>query len=118
MADADPELVFWIFFLLIVGAPTAAMAGWLLGGVRRRRRAPKPLPGLWWLCDGCRSVNDPVDLRCYACGRPRPANPRTIRTDRHFEMVQRFGGTRHDGGAASAPEVGPRTPATDDEDPG
>lgn len=97
---ADPELVFWIFFLLLVGMPTAAMTGWLLGGVRRRR-PPKPPPGLWWLCDGCRSVNDPLNEHCYACGRVRPADPETIRTAEHFEIVQRFGGSRRDGGSAA-----------------
>lgn len=116
-AERDPELVFWFFFLLLVGAPAAAMAGWLLGGVRRRRRRPPPtLPGLWWLCDGCRSVNDPRNERCYACGRVHPAHPETIRTAEHFEMVQKFGGTRHDGVAASEPGVGPRISAPDDED--
>jgi hypothetical protein len=108
---ADPELVFWVFFLLLVGMPTAAMAGWLLGGVRRRR-PPKPPPGLWWLCARCRSVNDPLNEHCYACGLPIPADPETLPTEPDFEIRQRFGGTRHEPPTLAGPRTaaGPSAP--------
>ncbi len=90
--DADPETVFWVFFILAL-MPVAAAAGWLLGGVRRRRRT-RELPGLWWVCPACRSVNAPDRRACYACGAPLPDRPETMPTDRDFTIVQRFGPRR------------------------
>lgn len=88
----DGDLVFWVFFLLAL-MPVAAATGWLVGGVRRRR-PPRPLPGLWWVCSTCRSVNAPDRPRCYACAAPIPAAPLLLPTARDFSVVQRFGPER------------------------
>ncbi len=88
----DGELVFWVFFLLAL-MPVAAATGWLAGGVRRRR-PPRPLPGLWWVCPACHSVNAPDRDRCYRCGVGLPEAPETMPTERSFSVVQRFGPRR------------------------
>lgn len=116
----DPDLIFWVFFLLAL-MPFAVAAGWLAGGVRRRRPM-RPLPGLWWVCGACRSVNPPDRGACYACGAPLPGDPETLPTDPAFTVVQRFGpkrpveemtvarpGARSAHAGASTAPIGPST---------
>jgi hypothetical protein len=55
--------------LALLGGPTAALIGYRLIGVARRRRT-SPVAGVapLWVCQGCRSVNELRLSRCYRCG--------------------------------------------------
>ena len=66
-----------------------AWAGWEVAG--RRARKPDILPDRVWLCDGCKSFNDPTHLTCYACHRPRPVDARYITPDPKFHVDQQLG---------------------------
>ena len=39
----------------------------------------------WWMCDGCRSLNDMPANKCYKCRSPRPANP-TLLDDQYGQV--------------------------------
>ncbi len=84
---------------------------WLARSVARRtaRTLAPVLPGSWWLCDACRSVNGAGIARCYSCGAPWTPTAAVVPTDEHPEMVQRFGGDRKSGGdrPGRSPDDGP-----------
>ena len=67
----------------------AAWAGWAIAG--RRAAKPSVLPDRVWLCDGCRSFNDPTHTTCYRCHRPRPADAREVEPDPEFRVAQQLG---------------------------
>jgi hypothetical protein len=95
-AGAAFDLIVVLILFLV-----AAGVGWDLGG--RRRRKPRPLPAEWWICEACRSVNEPDKPICYACDRPRSADAQVLPTADVFRVDQRLGGTRHDGGMSAPP---------------
>jgi hypothetical protein len=67
----------------------AAWAGWNVGG--RRSGKPSILPDRVWLCDACKSFNDPTHATCYRCHRPRPTDAREIVPDAEFKVDQQLG---------------------------
>ena len=86
---SDPLV--WLTAVAVVFA-VAAWAGWAVAG----RRAPKPFvpPDRVWLCEGCRSFNDPTHTTCYRCHLPRPPGAREIEPDPEFRVDQQLGVTR------------------------
>lgn len=72
---------------------------WLVGRLvaqRAGRRLAPVLPGEWWVCATCRSVNGAGVERCYSCGSGRPDGP-MLTTDTNPEIPQLFGSTRKRG---------------------
>ena len=39
----------------------------------------------WWICDGCKSLNDVPANKCYKCRDPKPADP-TLIDDEYSEV--------------------------------
>lgn len=66
-----------------------AWAGWEVAG--RRARKPQILPDRVWLCDACKSFNDPTHLTCYRCHRPREVDARFVAPDPNFRVDQQLG---------------------------
>lgn len=97
-AESPPPLS---TYALIVGALIigGVVAVWLVGrfvaGRAGRRLAPV-LPGEWWVCASCHSVNGAGVARCYSCGAARPDGP-TLTTDDEPITPQSFGSTRKRG---------------------
>lgn len=60
-----------------------------------RRLAPV-LPGEWWVCAKCKSVNGTNVAHCYSCGAGRPDGPALL-TDDHPTIPQSFGSKRKRG---------------------
>lgn len=83
--------------LALAGAIVAALVAGLLVSRTLARRAGRRLapvlPGSWWVCDRCRSVNAADARRCYACGGPPGTGP-ALPTSDHPETPQSFGGSR------------------------
>jgi hypothetical protein len=75
------------------------IAGWDAGGRRRQRFVPPP-PS-WWVCPGCRSVNDAdadLPLTCYRCARVAdPTTVERLETTPEFEWTQQLATTRKGG---------------------
>lgn len=67
----------------------AAWAGWNVAG--RRERKPPILPDRVWLCETCKSFNDPTHATCYHCHRPRPIDAREVVPDPEFHIDQQLG---------------------------
>lgn len=89
----DSEKLTWVF-LAVAFLMGMSYAGWMLGGVRRRR-GRKPLPADWWICESCTSVNEPDRATCYHCGRPPTPDARRLPTAPEFHIDQRFGSQKH-----------------------
>jgi len=90
---------------LIVGVVVllfASWAGWHVGGWRGKTKPPI-LPDRVWLCDACKSFNDPTHATCYRCHQPRPADAREIEPDPDFHIDQQLGRSKSslDWGASS-----------------
>ncbi len=83
----DDPLLYLVLASIVLGL--GAWAGWNVGA--RRRRTPPPLPDEVWLCDGCRSFNDPVRESCYHCHRPRAGDARVVVPDPEFHLDQQLG---------------------------
>lgn len=83
------------YAVVLLGGILAAVVVALLAtrAVARRagRRLAPVLPGQWWVCDRCRSVNAADTTRCYACGAPPGTGP-ALPTDDRPETPQSFGG--------------------------
>ena len=55
--------------LVLLAGPTAAMIGYRwVGAGRRIRMTSEPTVVPFWVCHGCRSVNELRVSRCYRCG--------------------------------------------------
>jgi len=87
---SNDALVFLV--ALTVVFLVCAWAGWNIAA--RRERKPPVMPDRVWLCDACRSFNDPTHLTCYRCHRPRPVEAREIVPDPEFRIDQRLGSQR------------------------
>jgi hypothetical protein len=83
----DNAFVFFILAAIVLGF--GAWAGWSFGG--RRQDKPAILPDRVWLCDSCKSFNDPTHLTCYRCHQPRRADAREIEPDAEFHVDQHLG---------------------------
>jgi hypothetical protein len=91
---ADPTPISFYFIALFGGLVAALVLAWLVMRVlfkRAGRRMAPVLPGTWWVCDRCRSVNAADASRCYACGAPPSDGPALPTSDRP-ETPQSFGG--------------------------
>ena len=73
------------------------------------------MPDRVWLCDACRSFNDPTHLTCYRCHRPRPVEAREIVPDPEFRVDQQLGSQRTSTqiGASSRPWLAGEEPLRD-----
>lgn len=78
--------------LMIVVFVLAAWAGWSVAA--RRERKPPILPDRVWLCEACKSFNDPTHATCYRCHRPRPIDAREVVPDPEFHIDQQLGRTK------------------------
>lgn len=85
----DP-IVFMV--LTVVVLAVCAWAGWNVAG--RRERKPPILPDRVWLCEACKSFNDPTHATCYRCHRPRPIDAREVVPDPEFHIDQQLGGQK------------------------
>jgi hypothetical protein len=83
----DNAIAFFILAAIVLGF--GAWAGWNFGG--RRNEKPAILPDRVWLCDSCKSFNDPTHLACYRCHAPRRADAREIEPDPEFHVDQHLG---------------------------
>ena len=96
-AMATPLSSYAIMLALVVGAGIVAV--WLVGRLLARRageRLAPVMPGEWWVCGSCKSVNGAQAGRCYSCGTGRPDGP-TMSTDTHPAISQSFGSKRKSG---------------------
>jgi hypothetical protein len=84
-----PDSPFVFFAAAIAVLLIAAWAGWQVGG--RRASKPKILPDRVWLCDNCKSFNDPTHLTCYRCHQPRADDARFVEPDPDFHVTQQLG---------------------------
>ena len=108
----DSPVLYLALLGLVVGV--SAWAGWSLGARRRRDPTANP-PSEVWLCDGCRSYNEPARLACYACHRPRTSDARTVAPDPVFRIDQHIGRPFEDGGRGTTrPWLGADEPLLDD----
>lgn len=85
--------------VVAIVAVGVVIAVWLVGRLvarRAGRRLAPVLPGEWWVCATCRSVNGAAVARCYSCGSGRPDGP-SLRTDADPSTPQSFGSTRKRG---------------------
>lgn len=71
------------------------LVGRLLAQHAGRRLAPV-LPGEWWVCATCRSVNGAAVEHCYSCGNTRADGP-SLMTDERPRTPQSFGSKRKSG---------------------
>ena len=93
---SDPLLYLALMAIVLGGG---VWLGWTVGAPRRREgRRSRPLPHELWLCDRCRSFNEPERQVCYQCRRERPPEAPTVAPTATFEIVQRFGAGSGDGG--------------------
>jgi hypothetical protein len=107
--DLNP-LLFLVVGGLVLGL--GAYAGWSIGA--RRVRKPAALPDRLWLCDACRSFNEPEREVCYRCHRERAIDARSVVPDATFHVDQRFGQVKGgDGRGASRPWLGSDDPILD-----
>jgi hypothetical protein len=86
-----PASTYAIALAAAIGA--ALLVAWLAAlAIRRRagRRLAPVLPGTWWVCDRCHSVNPGEARRCYACGAP-PSDGPALPTGERPETPQSFG---------------------------
>ena len=82
--------------ILIVGILIVIwLVGRLVAQSAGRRLAPV-LPGEWWVCATCKSVNGAGVAHCYSCGSTPPDGP-TLATDPNPGIPQSFGSTRKHG---------------------
>lgn len=86
----DNGLLFFVAAAIVLGF--GAWAGWNVAG--RRTAKPAILPDRVWLCDACKSFNDPTHATCYRCHRPRPADARYVEPDPEFHVTQQLGRTK------------------------
>ena len=95
-ADAPPTLSAYAIGVVIAGflAVVAVLfAGRLLARRAGERLAPV-LPGEWWQCTRCKSVNAGGAEHCYSCGGPRGSGTRLV-TDDSPATPQSFGRGKH-----------------------
>ena len=59
----------------------------------------------WWICDGCKSLNDVPANKCYKCRDPKPADP-TLIDDEYSEVG---GGQKRVGVTVDLSQVGDLT---------
>lgn len=87
-----PEDALLYLALMAVLLGGGVWLGWTLGarGPRERRR-PTPLPPELWLCERCRSFNEPEREICYQCRRERPTDAPKVEPNPTFRTEQRFG---------------------------
>lgn len=71
------------------------LVGQLIAGQAGKRLAPV-LPGAWWVCTTCKSVNGAGVDHCYSCGGARPDGPALL-TDDQPNIPQTFGSKRKSG---------------------
>ena len=93
-SSSDPTPISSYFLALFGGLVGALLVGWLVMRLlfrRAGRRMAPVLPGTWWICDRCRSVNAADASRCYACGAP-PGHGPALPTSDQPETPQSFGG--------------------------
>jgi hypothetical protein len=88
-------------YAIFVGVMVAGaiIAIWLLGRLiarRAGRRLAPVLPGEWWVCSECTSVNGAGVAQCYSCRSPRPDGP-SLMTDDRPSIPQSFGSKRKRG---------------------
>lgn len=83
----DNPIIYVIIAAIVLGF--GAWAGWSFGG--RRHEKPAILPDRVWLCDSCKSFNDPTHLTCYRCHEPRRADAREVEPDPEFHVDQHLG---------------------------
>lgn len=86
----DDAFAFLVIAAIVLGF--GAWAGWNFGG--RRQDRPAILPDRVWLCDSCKSFNDPTHLTCYRCHEPHRADAREIEPDPEFHVDQHLGRSR------------------------
>ena len=82
--------------ILIVGGLIVAWFVSRLVARRAGRRLAPVLPGEWWVCATCRSLNGAHIGHCYSCGADRPDGP-MLPTDEHPGIAQSFGERRKRG---------------------
>ena len=83
----DNALAFLVIAAVVLGF--GAWAGWNFGG--RHKEEPAILPDRVWLCDSCKSFNDPTHLTCYRCHQPRRTDAREVVPDAEFHVDQHLG---------------------------
>jgi hypothetical protein len=83
----DAPLVYLVSVAVVFAV--CAWAGWEVAG--RRARKPDILPERVWLCDRCKSFNDPTHLTCYRCHEPRPVDATYVTPDPEFHVDQQLG---------------------------
>ena len=91
-SEPPPTLSAYVVGLLAISLAAvvvAALAVRLVRGAAGRRLAPA-VPGAWWQCPACRSVNAAGASRCYSCGAPR-AEDTILVTDASPATPQSFG---------------------------
>ncbi len=96
-AIATPLSSYAIMLGFVIAAGIGAV--WLVGRLLARRageRLAPVMPGEWWVCGSCKSVNGANVTRCYSCASPRPDGP-TMSTNAHPEISQSFGSKRKSG---------------------
>lgn len=95
-AEAPPTLSAYAIGLiagiaLLLGAALVLLR--ILGRRAAARLAPV-VPGEWWLCPSCRSVNPAQGTRCYRCGSPPGEGP-SMPTAERPSTPQSFGRGKH-----------------------
>lgn len=97
-AEPPAPLSTYAIGVILAVAPGAALV-WLAGRILARRagrRLAPVVPGEWWVCGSCHSVNGAGVTRCYSCGAP-PAGGPAMRTDDQPAITQSFGAGRKRG---------------------
>jgi hypothetical protein len=95
MSSYAIAVVLFVIGILIVILFTGRFLHWLAARSIGRRLAPV-LPGEWWVCASCKSVNGANAGRCYSCGAGRPDGP-ALMTDDQPNIPQSFGRKRKSG---------------------
>ena len=78
-----------VAIVILSGLLLVGVAGRLIARRAGRRLAPV-LPGEWWVCTSCKSVNGAGVAHCYSCGSGRPEGPALL-TDDSPATPQTFG---------------------------
>lgn len=61
----------------------------------------------WWICDGCRSLNDLPANKCYKCRNPKGHNPTLM--DDQYDQISSGGGQQRVGVTVDLSQVGDLT---------
>jgi hypothetical protein len=95
MSSYAIAVVLFVIGILIVIVFSGRFVHWLAARSIGRRLAPA-LPGEWWVCATCKSVNGANVGHCYSCGADRPDGP-ALMTDDQPSIPQSFGRKRKSG---------------------